>query len=132
MAEAETKHNLHGDGQELTLSMLAAAMGEIEPPAAADDDFSGRHLQCLDVLAMAAPRLGVESAGDAALAVSLAVHVATEMRDCELTPEQQQQAFDKIAGALAGAARWLATSQGADPLRSVWPENVRNFATGRV
>ena len=109
------------------LAALAASLGEIEPPGE-NDDVEMEHLDRMDVIVAAAPRLRVRSAADAALALSAAVRSIADMAEHALSPGEHMARIETAIGALSRLGAWMAEDLAAPPMRTVWPPSVSPFA----
>jgi hypothetical protein len=104
----------------LSLSAVAAELGEIDPPG--DADMTAEHIEKLERLKRIASMESVRSAKDAALAVSLAASALGEVMDSDLGETERRRRLSRALRTLARVSGWLARDAGADPLASAWPE----------
>jgi len=101
-----------------SLSSVAAALGEIEPP---EGDLDAIHLGHLDILRTNAKVPPVRAADDTALALSLVSDILGDIGFYELSEEQREEMLADASAILAQTVRWLMVEHGAAPLRSTWP-----------
>jgi len=114
MPKADAINNTHPTAG--TLSAVAAALGEIEPPDGSD--LQAAHFRRLDVLHAAAKLLPVRSADDAALALSLVSDIHGNVVGFELSDNEREAMIDDANAILSSTMRWL-MELGARLLRSI-------------
>ena len=104
----------------VTLSAVAAALGEIEPP---EGEMQAVHFRRLDALRAAASHLPICTADDAALALSCVSDILGEIHCYEMCEEDRNTRLDEVSAIHTQIVRWLIESHGARPLRSTWAED---------
>ena len=105
----------------LTLSRVAASIGELEP-LRDSDDMTADHFRRWDQLERLALSLPVAGPADAALALSLAASAIGVVRECDLTEAERDERLRRVLRMLAGVAGWLDRDMGAPPQKSPWPD----------
>ena len=115
MPKANAINNTHQHSTG-TLSAVAAALGEIEPP---EGEMQAVHFRRLDALRAAASHLPICTADDAALALSCVSDVLGQIHCYEMCEEDRNVRLDEVAAIHVQIIRWLMQS-GARPLRSTW------------
>jgi hypothetical protein len=111
---------------DMTLSALAARLGELEP-LNEDDDLEPVHVCRVDALKAVAQILPVRTAADAALALSLVARIHDDVSNKEHSGEERKQQLAIGTAILAQIARWLMKAYGASPLRTSWPRGATPF-----
>jgi hypothetical protein len=125
MPEANTDTTPHSDS-DVTLSALAATLGEIEPPGE-DDDLEPVHICRADVLEKAAQFLPVKTAVDAVLALSLVARIHNDVTAIEHSEAEREMLLTAGTAILAQTVRWLMEAHGVTPLRTHWLPDATPF-----
>lgn len=105
---------------QITISALAAQLGELEP-ANLDADTTHEHIRSQDLVFAAARVLPVLTPKDASLALCaiasrLAIILASEVNDAD-----RDAAMEYAVDVAARIALWLRDYHGVQPLTTMWP-----------
>lgn len=104
---------------QITISALAAQLGELEPPG--DDEPDREHFRRQVVVFAAARLLPVNTPQDAVLAICGIAARLTGVLDNEVTDAERTVAMEDAVRIAARIAVWLRDTHGVRPLSGMWP-----------
>ena len=108
----------------ITLSSIAAALGELEPPGETDN-MGAEHCARVRALQAVAPFIAITSAADAALALSLVAEILGGVSDN--SEEEMREELARGTAIIARVTRWLMETPGVQPLKAWWAEEITPF-----
>ncbi len=114
-------------GAGVTISALAAQLGDLEPASGVLDEVGPEHLARQKVVFGAANLLPVDGPADASLALSAAADMVEDLIGFNRSEAELMRDLERLERVLGLVARWVMTEHGAQPLRCVWAESASPF-----
>lgn len=105
---------------QITISALAAQLGELEP-VDRDEDSTREHHRRQDIVFAAARSLPVVTPKDASLALCAIASRLVIVLASEVTDGERNAAMEYAVDVAARIALWLRDYHGVQPLTTMWP-----------